>query len=351
MDRTLTSDRLDNFTKLDKLGEGTYGVVYKAKDNTTSDVVALKRIRLESEEEGVPSTTIREIALLKELKHPTIIRLNEVINTPKKLTLVFEYCEMDLKKYIERQHRKLEMSVIRSLMFQLLCGVAFCHSRRILHRDLKPQNLMLTSDLQLKIGDFGLARAFGIPVRSFTHEVVTLWYRPPDVLFGSKKYSTPVDLWSCGCILGEMLVGRPIFPGSNENDELIRIFKILGTPTTQKWAGMTELPLYGKFTFPHYPPRNLSSLFPTLDEQGLDLLSRLLIFDPNQRITAKQAIVHPCGEGKTATQTEASFFHFASISCFLSILSQIIQPESTHVTFQPIQEFLSQQTSTTVKLK
>jgi cyclin-dependent kinase len=191
---------MERYQKLEKIGEGTYGVVYKAKDRITNEIVALKKIRLEAEDEGIPSTAIREISLLKELQHPNIVRLYDVVHTERKLTLVFEYLDQDLKKYLDVCVSGLEISILKSFLYQLLNGVAYCHDHRVLHRDLKPQNLLINREGELKLADFGLARAFGIPVRSYTHEVVTLWYRAPDVLMGSRKYSTPVDIWSIGCI-------------------------------------------------------------------------------------------------------------------------------------------------------
>lgn len=193
---------------MEKIGEGTYGVVYKAKDRVTGEIIALKKIRLEAEDEGIPSTAIREISLLKELQHPNIVRLYDVVHTERKLTLVFEFLDQDLKKYLDVCDSGLDPPILKSFLFQFLTGVAYCHHHRVLHRDLKPPNLLINREGQLKLADFGLARAFGIPVRSYTHEVVTLWYRAPDVLMGSRKYSTPVDIWSVGCIFAEMANGR-----------------------------------------------------------------------------------------------------------------------------------------------
>lgn len=170
---------MERYQKLEKIGEGTYGVVYMAKDRVTGEIVALKKIRLEAEDEGIPSTAIREISLLKELQHPNIVRLYDVVHTEKKLTLVFEYLDQDLKKYLDVCDQGLELVVMKSFLYQLLCGVSYCHHHRVLHRDLKPQNLLINREGELKLADFGLARAFGIPVRSYTHEVVTLWYRAP----------------------------------------------------------------------------------------------------------------------------------------------------------------------------
>jgi len=283
---------MEKYNKIDKLGEGTYGIVYKAKNRETGEIVALKRIRLDSEDEGVPCTAIREISLLKELKHPNIVRLYDVIHTEKKLTLVFEYLDQDLKKYLDECGGAIPKPTMKSFLYQLLKGIAFCHEHRVLHRDLKPQNLLINKNGELKLADFGLARAFGIPVRSYSHEVVTLWYRAPDVLMGSRKYSTPIDIWSAGCIFAEMATGRPLFPGTSAPDQLVRIFKILGTPNDKMWPGIVELPEY-KTDFPLYPAQKLSSVVTGLDEDGYDLLSKMLQYDPLQRISAPKALQHP----------------------------------------------------------
>ncbi|XP_071881901.1 cyclin-dependent kinase 3 isoform X2 [Anas platyrhynchos] len=194
------------FQKVEKIGEGTYGVVYKARNKRTGQLVALKKIRLDSETEGVPSTAIREISLLKELKHPNIVRLLDVVHSQKKLYLVFEYLNQDLKKYIDSsQTGEFPLSLVKNYLFQLLQGVSFCHSHRVIHRDLKPQNLLINEAGAIKLADFGLARAFGVPLRTYTHEVVTLWYRAPEILLGCKYYSTAVDIWSIGCIFAEMV--------------------------------------------------------------------------------------------------------------------------------------------------
>uniref|UniRef100_A0A0G4IDM5 Cyclin-dependent kinase 2 homolog n=1 Tax=Chromera velia CCMP2878 TaxID=1169474 RepID=A0A0G4IDM5_9ALVE len=281
---------LEKYTKLEKIGEGTYGVVYKAQDQN-GDIFALKKIRLEAEDEGIPSTAIREISLLKELQHPNIVRLCDVIHTERKLTLVFEYLDQDLKKLLDMCENGLDAPTIKSFLYQLLRGVAYCHQHRVLHRDLKPQNLLINREGALKLADFGLARAFGIPVRSYTHEVVTLWYRAPDVLMGSRKYSTPVDIWSVGCIFAEMTNGRPLFPGSNDNDQLNKIFKVLGTPSPQTWPGVTELSGW-KTDFQQHAPHNWVDIVQHLEPAGIDLLSKMLKYDPNQRISARQAMEH-----------------------------------------------------------
>mmetsp|Transcript_6060 Transcript_6060/g.9181 ORF Transcript_6060/g.9181 Transcript_6060/m.9181 type:complete len:296 (-) Transcript_6060:213-1100(-) len=284
---------MERYQKMEKIGEGTYGVVYKAKDRVTGEIIALKKIRLEAEDEGIPSTAIREISLLKELQHENIVRLYDVVHTEHKLTLVFEFLDQDLKKYLDVCDQGLDLPILKSFLFQLLTGVAYCHHHRVLHRDLKPPNLLINREGLLKLADFGLARAFGIPVRSYTHEVVTLWYRAPDILMASRKYSTPVDIWSVGCIFAEMCNGRPLFSGTSEADQLDKIFRLLGT--VRPYPGIEELPEYSPDVLPQYPPpRNgIGSLVPTLNASGVDLLSRMLQYDPAKRITAQKALEHP----------------------------------------------------------
>jgi len=253
--------------------------------------VALKEIHLDSEE-GTPSTAIREISLMKELKHDNIVALQDVIHTENKLMLVFEYMDKDLKKYMDTYGSPLPPEKIKSFMFQLLRGVAFCHERHVLHRDLKPQNLLINRKGELKLADFGLARAFGIPVNTFSNEVVTLWYRAPDVLLGSRSYDTSIDIWSAGCIMAEMFTGRPLFPGQQNEDQLIRIFRLMGTPTEATWPGVSSLSEW-KDDFPIYAPMNLATVLPQIDALGMDLLNKMLRMQPNERASAKDLLRHP----------------------------------------------------------
>jgi cyclin-dependent kinase len=292
---------MEQYEKLEKCGEGTYGVVYKAQD-ASGEIYALKTIRLESEDEGIPSTAIREIALLKELQHPNIVKLCDVIHTERKLTLVFEYLDQDLKKLLDTCDGGLEPAMTKSYLLQLLNGIAYCHQHRVLHRDLKPQNLLINKDGKLKLADFGLARAFGIPVRSYTHEVVTLWYRAPDVLMGSRNYSTPVDIWSIGCIFAEIVNGRPIFPGNTDTDQLQKIFKVLGTPNEVSWPTIAELPDW-KTDFASFEPQPWRSIVPPLEASGVDLLSEMLQHCPEKRVTGRVAMEHDYFQGMKIDKT------------------------------------------------
>ncbi|XP_051864959.1 cyclin-dependent kinase 16-like isoform X7 [Pristis pectinata] len=284
--------KLETYVKLDKLGEGTYATVYKGRSKLTDNLVALKEIRLEHEE-GAPCTAIREVSLLKDLKHANIVTLHDIIHTEKSLTLVFEYLDKDLKQYLEDCGNIINIHNVKLFLFQLLRGLAYCHHRKVLHRDLKPQNLLINEKGELKLADFGLARAKSVPTKTYSNEVVTLWYRPPDVLLGSTEYSTQIDMWGVGCIFYEMATGRPLFPGSTVEEELHFIFRVLGTPTEATWPGILANEDFRSYNYPKYRPEPLVNHAPRLDSEGLDLLSKLLQFEGKKRISAQQAMKHP----------------------------------------------------------
>ncbi|TNN11415.1 Cyclin-dependent-like kinase 5 isoform 2 [Schistosoma japonicum] len=289
----MTNQVVLKYEKLEKIGEGTYGKVYKARNRETHEIVALKRVRLENDDEGIPSSAFREICLLKELKHKNIVRLFDVLLSDSRLTIVFEYCDQDLKKYFDNCNGEIDQNTVKLFMFQLLRGLQFCHSHNVLHRDLKPQNLLINDNGELKLADFGLARAYGIPVRQYSAEVVTLWYRPPDVLLGAKLYTTSIDMWSAGCIFAEMSnAGRPLFPGYDVEDQLQRIFKLLGTPTESTWPSVVELPDYEPFTVMYPRIMNWHHVVPKMSFRGRDLLQQLVVCNPVDRISADQALKH-----------------------------------------------------------
>ncbi|XP_059476060.1 cyclin-dependent kinase 1-like [Neocloeon triangulifer] len=285
--------KMNEFVRLEKLGEGTYGVVYKARNIKTDEIVAMKKIRAE-EEEGIPATAIREISLLKELAHPNVVSLHDVLMEESKLYLVFEHMSMDLRKYMDSLGKStMPAETIKSFLYQITLAILFCHKRRVLHRDLKPQNLLVNETGRIiKIADFGLGRAFGVPVRAYTHEVVTLWYRAPEILLGSSRYSCPVDIWSIACIFAEMANKKPLFQGDSEIDQLFRIFRILKTPNEDIWPGVGELPDY-KPSFPQWNQNTLGKHVPTINAHGLDLLQKMLIYNPVERLSAKDAVTHP----------------------------------------------------------
>uniref|UniRef100_UPI00358E1CB6 cyclin-dependent kinase 17-like isoform X1 n=1 Tax=Myxine glutinosa TaxID=7769 RepID=UPI00358E1CB6 len=303
--------KLETYTKLDKLGEGTYATVYKGRSKLTDNLVALKEIRLEHEE-GAPCTAIREVSLLKDLKHANIVTLHDIIHTEKTLTLVFEYLEKDLKQYMDDCGNIMSIHNVKIFLFQLLRGLNYCHRRHVLHRDLKPQNLLINERGELKLADFGLARAKSVPTKTYSNEVVTLWYRPPDVLLGSTEYSTPIDMWGVGCIFFEMAAGRPLFPGSTVEDELTLIFRMLGTPDDASWPRVSELKEFKSYNFPHYRPEPLINHAPRLEPEGLLILSLFLQYEAKRRISAEVAMRHSYfrsfGEGVHSLPDVVSLF-------------------------------------------
>uniref|UniRef100_A0A8C4S3F5 cyclin-dependent kinase n=1 Tax=Erpetoichthys calabaricus TaxID=27687 RepID=A0A8C4S3F5_ERPCA len=260
--------KLETYVKLDKLGEGTYATVFKGRSKLTDNLVALKEIRLEHEE-GAPCTAIREVSLLKDLKHANIVTLHDIVHTEKSLTLVFEYLDKDLKQYMD------DCGNIMSIY--LLCIIC-----------------VLIKDVLIHTITFfvGLARAKSVPTKTYSNEVVTLWYRPPDVLLGSSEYSTQIDMWGVGCIFYEMAAGRPLFPGSTVEDELHLIFRLLGTPTEDSWPGISSMEEFKSYNFPKYKQQPLINHAPRLDSEGIELLSSFLQYETKKRISAEESMKH-----------------------------------------------------------
>nr|AAD00773.1 CDC2PTB [Paramecium tetraurelia] len=294
----------ERYQKLEKIGEGTYGLVYKARDNQTGDIVALKKIRMDHEDEGVPSTAIREISLLKEVQHPNIVPLKDVVYDESRLYLIFDFVDLDLKKYMESVPKymesvpQLDRMQVKKFINQMIQALNYCHQNRVIHRDLKPQNILVDIKQQnTQIADFGLARAFGLPLKTYTHEVITLWYRAPEILLGQRQYSTPVDIWSLGCIFAEMAQKRPLFCGDSEIDQLFKIFKIMGTPKESTWPGVSTLPDF-KSSFPRWPNPYQSScnvqekILLIYVHQDQISLSKMITYDPLARIPAEEALKH-----------------------------------------------------------
>lgn len=305
----MSSSLPEQYIRLDKIGEGTYATVHRARDIQTNHLVALKDIFI-STEEGCPSTALREIALLKDLApHPNIVRLLNVLHAPDgaSLTLVFEHCEEDLKQYMDRMKGRLPLEEIAALARQLVIGVAACHSKGIIHRDLKPQNLLIQrikSGAILKLADFGLARGTGIPVAQYSHEVVTLWYRAPELLLGAGKYGGEIDMWAIGCIVAEMLRGgQPIVPGKSAGDQLSLTWRILGAPTifeandlehaVGRQLGKEECPRALHESLVNGPTAALLHANTPAHAAAIDFCRGCLQYSPARRLTAQEALVHP----------------------------------------------------------
>lgn len=299
---------INNFAYVGKIAEGAFGIVYKAKDKQTNEFVAIKRIKMDIEKDGFPITSIREVNILLYLRHKNIVRVKEVVFGQKydEVYMVMEYVNFDLKTLLVKNQINLKIPQIKCLLYQILEGVDYMHSKWMFHRDLKTSNLLLNSEGEIKLADFGLARRFGKPVRQYTRLVVTLWYRAPELLLDLDNYSWPVDIWSVGCIMGELVLKEAVFTGKDEIDQLNKIFKILGTPTKENWKKFGE---FKKIIFKQYEGYDLKNHFINkndpdlrLDATGLDLMTKLLTFDPEKRITASAALEHEWFIGKCAKQ-------------------------------------------------
>ncbi|KAJ6447036.1 cyclin-dependent kinase G-1 [Purpureocillium lavendulum] len=302
------SRSVDNYEKLNDIEEGTYGFVARATDKATGKIVALKRLKVEPQDRnGIPVTGLREIQILKDCSHRNVVGLEEVVvgddlsKLDNSIFLVLEFVEHDLKGILEDMPEPFLASEIKSLLLQLASGVAYLHDSWVLHRDLKTSNLLLNNRGQLKIADFGMARYVGDPPPSrLTQLVVTLWYRAPELLLGAREYGYAVDMWSVGCIFGELVRREPLLQGTNEVSQTLKIFELCGPPSEDRWPGYRKLPNARSLRLP--PPQSrpqssssgslIRARFPTLTRAGVDLLESLLSLDPARRPSAKDVLQH-----------------------------------------------------------
>jgi len=285
---------VDVFEKLNRLGEGTYGTVYRARDTESDQIVALKKVRMHSEKEGFPKSSLREIRLLKRLNHPNIVKLLEVVcgRQPSNVFLVMEYCEHDLGALLDLMERPFGQAEVKCLVLQLLQAVACLHDNFLIHRDIKLSNLLLTNKGVLKMADFGLAREFADPPGPCSTNVVTLWYRAPELLLGAKTYTNAIDIWSIGCNFGELINKKPLLPGKSEENQLQIICELLGTPSVKIWPGLQDYPFFNRYSLPACCYNNLRVKFPDAPDSCLELLNKMLTFDPNKRATAVNSLQH-----------------------------------------------------------
>ncbi|XP_021752771.1 cyclin-dependent kinase C-1-like [Chenopodium quinoa] len=304
-----SSRTLDRFQKLEQIGEGTYGQVYMGKEVMTGEIVALKRIKTENEKEGFPISAIREIKVLTRLHHENIVKLKEVVisqdgNNQLAATkessdnnkynggvyLVFEYMDHDLTGLSDRPGLRFTVPQIKCYMKQLLTGLHYCHANEVLHRDIKGANVLLNNNGSLKLADFGLSCSSHLCRENFTNRVVTLPYRPPELLLGATNYGPAVDIWSAGCIFAELLHGKPIMSGRNEPEQLHKIFELCGSPDEVNWPGVSKIRWYNNFKPARPMRRRLREVLRHFDSHALDLLDKMLILDPSKRISAKDAL-------------------------------------------------------------
>ena len=280
------------YRKIDFLGEGQFATVYKAEDTEDhGQIVAVKKIKLgitSEAKDGINRTALREIKLLQELSHPNIINLKNVFGHKSNVSLIFDYMDTDLEMIIRDPSIILSPANIKAYLVMTLQGLEYLHKYWILHRDLKPNNLLVNNVGVLKITDFGLAKAFGSPSRPLTHHVVTRWYRSPELLFGARLYGTGVDIWALGCIAAELTIGAPFLPGDTDLSQLTKIFEVRGTPSEETWPGVTKLPDFVKYN--EMSGISSEEIFTAASNDLIQLLDWCLTLDPSKRCTATQAL-------------------------------------------------------------
>ncbi|KAL7293358.1 hypothetical protein TKK_0013127 [Trichogramma kaykai] len=321
------------YEKVAKIGQGTFGEVFKAVEkNGQKRVVAMKKVLMENEKEGFPITALREIRILQLLKNENIVNLIEICRTKATqhnryrptFYLIFDFCEHDLAGLLSNGNVKFSLGEIKKVMQQLLNGLYYIHSNKILHRDMKAANVLITKNGILKLADFGLARAFSIQkngtANRYTNRVVTLWYRPPELLLGDRNYGTPVDMWGAGCIMAEMWTRSPIMQGNTEQQQLTLICQLCGSIDPYTWPGVENLELYNKIELIKDQKRKVKDrLRPYVkDAYGCDLIDKLLALNPAKRYDADSALNHdffwtdpmPCDLSEMLSKHSQSMFEY-----------------------------------------
>lgn len=286
------------YKRVQQVGEGTYGKVYKAKNSITGEFVALKRLRLESEREGFPITAMREIKLLQSFDHPNIVGLLEMMVEHNQIFMIFDYLDHDLTGLLTHPDLTLSEGHRKTIFKQLMEGMSYLHRRRVIHRDIKGSNILLNRDGVVKVADFGLARTMKVLKEGespdYTNRVITIWYRPPELLLGSVDYGREVDIWGVGCLLIELYTKMAIFQGTEEVSQLHKIFDIMGTPSVDSWPDIENLPWFEMLK----PRINKKASFekdfkPLMSEQSFDLAQKMLTLVPEKRLTADEVLEHP----------------------------------------------------------
>ncbi|EWG91686.1 Kin28p [Saccharomyces cerevisiae P301] len=279
------------YTKEKKVGEGTYAVVYLGCQHSTGRKIAIKEIKTSEFKDGLDMSAIREVKYLQEMQHPNVIELIDIFMSYDNLNLVLEFLPTDLEVVIKDKSILFTPADIKAWMLMTLRGVYHCHRNFILHRDLKPNNLLFSPDGQIKVADFGLARAIPAPHEILTSNVVTRWYRAPELLFGAKHYTSAIDIWSVGVIFAELMLRIPYLPGQNDVDQMEVTFRALGTPTDRDWPEVSSFMTYNKLQI--YPPPSRDELrkrFIAASEYALDFMCGMLTMNPQKRWTAVQCL-------------------------------------------------------------
>lgn len=291
--RRIDTEKLSLVTSL---GKGSYGIVYKMENVETKEVFAVKRLKLEKNDNGVDPVFIREVSSLSDLRHKNVVNLIDTHLTKDYLLLIFEFLDTDLDHYITKNYDSMTKELTRSLMHDLLSGVAYCHSYNIVHRDLKPANILIKmsgdGNVTLKVADFGLSKVMQTPKRAHTLRVVTFAFRAPELLLGCAEYDKSIDMWSVGCIFYYMVMGKNAFIAESEVEMIFEVLSRLGTPTEEEWPERKKISFLGP-KLPEFKGTGWNEdVKEKFGEDGLDLLNKLLQTNPHKRITADEALKH-----------------------------------------------------------
>lgn len=302
--------RTKKYVRDNKVGEGTYAIIYKGYECFVEEgaeteemfverqpqsqigrEVAIKKIKLTKHGSGIEMSALREIKCLKRIQSEYVVKVFEVFEQGGNIHIVLEYMESNLEVLIKSKRIVFVSPDVKAWMLMIAKGIYECHSRFILHRDIKPNNILVSRSGRVKLADFGLARDFGFPVTELTNKVITRWYKSPEILFGSKTYTYGVDIWAAGCVFAELLLRTPYFPGDNDVHQMELIFTALGSPTQEEWPEMQDLPAF--LPFEPRPKSDIRLLFTGASDDTVDLLKKMLTHNPAHRITAKEVLSHP----------------------------------------------------------
>mmetsp|Transcript_10617 Transcript_10617/g.29765 ORF Transcript_10617/g.29765 Transcript_10617/m.29765 type:complete len:349 (+) Transcript_10617:94-1140(+) len=282
---------MNAYEKVRALGEGQFGVVKLYRHKDTGEEFAGKKIKLRLHgSDGINFSAIREMKALQETEHPNVVALRRVVHHKTTLILLYEYCWTDLEAVIKDKSLAIPEGAVKGFMLQIMTGLSYLHRSYLLHRDIKPSNVLVDAKGVVKLTDFGLSRPYGSPQRLLSPQVVTQWYKAPELLYGARHYGEGIDLWALGCVFAELMLRAPYLPGTSDIDQLGKIFAALGTPTEADWPDMHTLPSYVEFQF--CPRPALRNLFRSASPEALDLLQGLMRFDPKKRIRARDALQH-----------------------------------------------------------
>ncbi|XP_031846271.1 cyclin-dependent kinase 20 [Nomia melanderi] len=284
---------MERYVIIEKIGEGAQGIVLKAYDTVADKHVALKKLLLKNIENSISTSIMREIKILQQLKHHNIIKLLDAFPVGLDFIMVFEYMPISLWEIIKDNEIVLTSVQVKMYMKMILEGIAYVHEKNIIHRDLKPANLLINEKGILKIADFGLGRLMWTDMcRPYSHQIATRWYRAPELLYGARYYTSAIDMWSIGCIFGELLNKSPLFPGETDIEQLAIVLKYLGSPTPETWPELSTLPDYNKITFPYHKGITWENIIEDAQPEAIDLISKILIYDSSNRLTANEALCH-----------------------------------------------------------